>query len=196
MNELPTAAARQPIHTRRTTTHGFLREDGLWDIEGELVDTKAYDSASSASHARKAGEPIHHMRIRLTIDDDLVVREATAVMASTPFDECAPAVLPFHRLAGARMGPGWRRAVDEAMGGVAGCTHLRELLSAMATTAFQTVYPHLQRTRRSAGGALYEGDVPAPHMGQCVGWDFDGAVIARVAPQFIGRRQPSSSSKG
>jgi hypothetical protein len=194
MNELPPAVAREPIHTRRVTTQGFLRADGLWDLEGELIDTKAYDSASSGSHPRAAGEPIHHMRIRLTIDDDLVVREAVAVMVNTPFGECAPAAQPFDRLVGAQIGLGWRIAVNSAMGNVKGCTHLRELLSAMATVAFQTVGPHRQRERRAAGLPPYTGSQPAHMMGKCTAWDFNGAVIARVAPQFIGWVQPSSSS--
>lgn len=189
MNDLPPPTQREPIHTRRVTTQGYLRADGLWDLEGELVDTKAYDSALSASHPRLAGEPIHHMRIRLTIDNDLVVREAVAVMLNTPFDECAPASLPFDRLVGAQIGLGWRVAVNGAMGGIKGCTHLRELLSAMATVAFQTVGPHLQRQRRAAGEPTYPGDQPAHMMGKCTAWDFDGTVIARVAPQFIGWRQ-------
>jgi hypothetical protein len=42
------------------------------------------------------------------------------------------------------MGPGWRQAIDRTIGGVQGCTHLRELLFNMATAAFQTI-PHAQR---------------------------------------------------
>lgn len=199
---LPPPAEREHLHTRRTTTQGFRRADGLWDLEGELIDTKTYDSASSSSRQRLAGEPVHHMRIRLTVDDDYTVRAAVAAMPSTPFAECQPAALPMDGLVGARIGPGWRRAVNTAMGGIAGCTHLRELLSAMATVAFQTIGPHLQRIRREAGEPPYPGNEPAHQMGQCIGWDFDGPVIARVAPQFIGWRpkpvqkppSPSSSS--
>lgn len=190
MKDLPPPAERRPIHTRRVTTQGFLREDGLWDIEGELVDTKTYPSAPSASQPRAPGEPIHHMRIRLTIDDRLVVRAAVAAMPNTPFTECQPAALPMDGLVGVSIGRGWRRAIEAAMGGVAGCTHLRELLSAMATVAFQTVGPYRQQERVAAGGAMYAGAEPAHQMGQCLGWDFDGPVVARVAPQFIGWRQP------
>ena len=155
-----------------------------------MVDTKTYPSAPSASQPRAAGEPIHHMRIRLTIDDGLVVRAAVAAMPNTPFAECQPAALPMDGLVGASIGRGWRRAVEAAMGGTAGCTHIRELLSAMATVAFQTVGPYRQQERVAAGGAMYHGTEPAHQMGQCLGWDFDGTVVARVAPQFIGWRQP------
>ena len=36
-------------------------------------------------------------------------------------------------------GGGWRRAVNEAVGGTKGCTHLKELLMPAATVAFQTL---------------------------------------------------------
>jgi len=195
--ELPPPAEREHIHTRRTTTRGYRRADGLWDLDGELLDTKTYDSTSSSIHPRKAGDAWHHMLIRLTIDDAMVVRAAVAAMPATPFAECKPASLPMDGLVGAQIGPGWRRAVNTAMGGVAGCTHLRELLSAMATVAFQTIGPYQSRQRRASGAPAYPGNRPAHHMGQCLGWDFDGPVIARVAPQFIGwRPKPDQSVPG
>jgi hypothetical protein len=30
------------MHTRKVEYRGFEREDGLWDIEGELLDTKPH----------------------------------------------------------------------------------------------------------------------------------------------------------
>ena len=33
---------RQLLHRRIVQCTGYRREDGLWDIEGQLVDTKAY----------------------------------------------------------------------------------------------------------------------------------------------------------
>ncbi|HIK87341.1 MAG TPA: DUF2889 domain-containing protein, partial [Alphaproteobacteria bacterium] len=34
---------REKIHNRSIQCEGFKREDGLWDIEGHLKDTKTYD---------------------------------------------------------------------------------------------------------------------------------------------------------
>jgi len=39
---LPAATPREPIHTRRIEMQGYLRQDGLWDIEGRLTDGKSY----------------------------------------------------------------------------------------------------------------------------------------------------------
>ena len=37
---------RKKIHNRTVHCEGFLREDGLWDIEGHLRDTKTYSFKS------------------------------------------------------------------------------------------------------------------------------------------------------
>lgn len=187
MKTLPDAAPRRLLHTRQVTTDGFLRDDGLWDLEGELRDTKTYTSGSSGGTLRQPGEPIHHMRVRLTLDDDMRVHAAVAVMVNTPFEECQPAALTLEGLVGARIGIGWRHSVNQAMGGIAGCTHIRELLMAMATVAFQTIGPYRRQERMQKGEVTqhYPDDKPAHQMGQCMAWDFKGAVIARVAPQFI-----------
>ena len=102
-------ARRDHIHSREIHCRGFRREDGLWDIEGELVDTKTYSFANRDREGIVAGEPIHHMRIRLTLDDDMLVHACEAATEAGPFDLC-PAITPtFAGLAGLRIGPGWRQ---------------------------------------------------------------------------------------
>ncbi|RYF18424.1 MAG: DUF2889 domain-containing protein [Comamonadaceae bacterium] len=185
MSDLPVPVARRPIHTRRIAFEGFLREDGLWDIDCELRDTKA-----EAIHMRErgtlpAGEPVHLLRVRLTVDDSLTIREVQTGVLNVPFDEChRPAAEPMQKLVGLTMGPGWRKAIDGAIGGVAGCTHLRELVFNAATAAFQMI-PHYRATQ---GGrkdeAAAQVDKPPFYMGQCMTWAFDGPVVQRLAPQF------------
>ena len=193
MQTLPDPIQREPVHTRAITTRGFLRADNLWDLEAELVDTKAYATTTSGDRPRAVGEPIHHMQIRLTIDDTLTVRAAVAAMPNTPFAECSPSTDPFNGLVGAKIGPGWRKRVDTAMGGVRGCTHLRELLGVMATVAFQTVPGYRRHQRRLRGEVSPAATEPDHQMGKCLSWDFDGPVIARIAPQFIGYRPKTPS---
>jgi hypothetical protein len=77
------------------------------------------------------------MRIRLTIDLELVIHEAEAVTDNGPYPHCGDIAPAFKALAGIRIGPGWRREIAARLGGVKGCTHLVELLAPMGTTAFQ-----------------------------------------------------------
>ena len=184
-SELPAPVPRQPVHTRTTRFEGFLREDGLWDIDCELSDTKA-----EAIHMRERGllppgEPVHLLRVRLTVDDDFTIRAVQTASSKVPFEECHVAAdAPMQKLVGLRMGPGWRKAIEGAIGGVGGCTHLRELVFNAATAAFQMI-PHYRElhggSNRPPGAG---GDKPPFYMGQCMTWAFDGPVVRRNAPQF------------
>lgn len=136
---LPSPSPRERLHDRRVHCAGFHREDGLWDIEGHLIDTKTYAFDNVHRGEIGPGTPIHEMWMRLTIDDDMVIHGVAAVTDHAPYSLC-PEVLPnFQRLVGLRIGPGFRRQVSQRVGGVQGCTHLAELLGPMATTAFQSM---------------------------------------------------------
>lgn len=130
---------RQPLHQRAVTCRGYRRDDGLFDIEGHLEDTKSYPFRNQDRGEIPAGEPVHGMWLRLTIDEDLEIRDVEATTEFAPFAVC-PRVTPnFKRLVGLRIGSGWMREVGQRVGGVEGCTHLVELLRTIATTAFQTL---------------------------------------------------------
>jgi hypothetical protein len=64
-------APRELMHHRKIECFGYRREDGLWDIEGHLVDTKTHDIPNLDRGGVKAGEPLHEMWLRLTLDIDL-----------------------------------------------------------------------------------------------------------------------------
>lgn len=192
MLELPAPVARKPVHTRTLRFEGFLREDDLWDIDCELCDTKAEPVTLHERGLLPPGEPVHLLRVRLTIDDSFTIRAVQTASTKVPFGECHIAAdEPMQKLVGLTMGRGWRKAIDGAIGGVAGCTHLRELVFNAATAAFQMI-PHY----RSTNGYTIKDDLQATapgkppfYMGQCMTWAFDSPVVQRVAPQFFGYRK-------
>ena len=171
-------AARDHIHTRDVRCRGFKRADGMWDVEATLEDTKTYSFANHDRAGINSGEPIHHMHIRLTVDDDLVVQAAEAHTEASPFTVC-PGMNPvFDALVGLRVGPGWRRAVTKRMGGPSGCTHLTDLLlGPVTTTVLQTVGPARSR-RQSASPA---GGKP-PLLDSCHAFSSDSPVAKREWP--------------
>ena len=111
---------RKHLHTRDIQCRGFERDDGLWDIEAEIVDTKTYSFDNADRNGVAAGEPVHHMRIRLTLDNDLVVQKAEASTEAAPYGICGDINRAFASLEGAVIAPGWRREVIKRMGGVKG----------------------------------------------------------------------------
>ena len=174
---LPNAAPRKLLHNRDIVCQGYEREDGLWDIEGCLVDTKSYSFTNQERGVVSAGAPVHHMTIRLTIDADMVIHAALAASDATPFGACAAVTEGFTALVGLRIGPGWRLAVRERMGGVKGCTHLTDmLLGPLSVTAYQTIGP----SRATKG----KGDGRPPLLNSCHAFASDGAVTKRAWPEF------------
>jgi hypothetical protein len=131
---LPSSVERRHIHTRRINCQAFERTDGLWDVEANMVDTKTYDSERG-----NAGQPVHDMWVRLTIDTTFVIHDVVAAMDAFPIDSCPMAVHPMKHLIGLKIGAGWQAEVRKRIGGALGCTHLREVLAPMATTAMQAM---------------------------------------------------------
>ena len=182
---LPQTVARKPLHTRRITFEGFLRDDGLFDIDAELIDSKSEPIRMHESGELPAGGAIHLMRVRVTVDDSLTIRAIQTAMDAAPFGICQNAVDPVQKLVGATLGAGWRKAIEAAMGGVAGCTHLRELLFNVATAAFQTVPIELAK-QREARGETRDPDAPVPYfVGKCLSWDRAGPIVQRVLPIYF-----------
>jgi len=182
---LSASVPRKLQHTRQIECKGYEREDGRWDIEGEMTDTKSYAHDTSDRGLLQPGDHVHGMAIRLTVDDHMKITDVAVTMPSTPFAECQGAKPPLTRLIGRTLGASWRKAIEETMGGIRGCTHLRELLFNMATAAYQTIPLYRERLRRLAGKPPGVYKRPPPHMGKCLAWDFDGPVVERNAPQFF-----------
>ncbi|MEZ5932332.1 MAG: DUF2889 domain-containing protein [Alphaproteobacteria bacterium] len=179
---------REPIHHRRIDCRGYRRKDGLWDIEGHLTDVKSYAFPNKLRGEIQPGEPLHDMWLRLTLDDSLTVIRAEAATAAAPFAVC-PAITPaFAKLEGLKIGPGWRRAVAQLLGGIQGCTHLVELLGPLATTAYQTIHTwNAQRNPR------VETDRPPSHLNTCHALARDGDVVKEHYPKwYVGEEKGSS----
>jgi hypothetical protein len=168
--------SRKPHHTRRIECSAHERSDALWDIEARMTDEKAYP-VERATGPKAAGEYLHDMHVRLTLDERLTIRAIEVDMAAYPHDICPDAQPGMQDIVGLRIGAGWMDEVKRRVGGPLGCTHLRELLPVMATTAIQAIRPALRRRAVAAGTVLpNEG---RPPRGSCWGWSQDEDRDAR-----------------
>lgn len=187
---------RQHLHTRRVTCQGFFRDDGLWDIEGRITDEKTYEHPNEWRGPLKAGDFVHDMSIRLTVDHKFTIVDVEAVTDKSPYQVCGNVAPDFRKLIGLRIGGGFHREVRARLGGVHGCTHIVELLGPVATTAFQTVASgkarQLNRAHRAKNGTAPKpapkGDARPPRkpyvIDTCHAWSSDGDVVKRWAPHF------------
>ncbi len=194
MSPLPAPSVpRRHIHTRRVVCNGYRRDDGLWEIEAHLADTKSYCFHTSCRGAIEPGDPVHSMWMRVTLTDQFEVVDIAAMTEKSPFADCGAVVADYQRLVGLTMGAGWNRVIKERLGGVRGCTHLTELLGPVATTAFQTIYPILAReqTERAKEHPL-EHPVERPALlDVCHVFDTNGAYVREHWPDhYTGPSQP------
>jgi hypothetical protein len=171
---------RKHLHTRTIQCRGYQRDDGFWDIEGEIIDVKTYSFDNKDRGKIAAGESIHHMRVRLTLDDGLVVRKAEAVTEAGPFSMCGDIAPAYAALSGLSVTPGWRKEVLKRLGGVKGCTHVTDLLvGPLAVTAYQTIRP----ARRSLGTAKSAKKRP-PLIDSCHALARSSPVVKRDWPDY------------
>ncbi len=185
--------ARRPVHNRRYDFQAFQREDGLWDIDAHLVDSKSYGFDNAYRGRVEAGEPIHGMWLRLTIDEDFLIHGIEAVSDHTPFATCPQITPNFRKMVGERIAPGWRNKVREKLGGTEGCTHLVEMLGALGTVAFQAVFPSRERSGKNAPRP---GRRPAL-IDSCYAFASDGPVVRREWPEFYtGPDRPDGTAGG
>lgn len=136
---LPEPTQRTPLHLRKIEMRGYRRDDGLYEIDGRVTDTKHHTIHLDRRGDVAAGEPIHDMWVRLVVDESLLVHDIVAVSDATPYTQCREAVAPMRAIVGERIRAGWSMMVKAKLGGAIGCTHLMELLIPMATAAYQTI---------------------------------------------------------
>jgi len=135
---LSPAQPRRPLHTRNVRYEAFARNDSLCDINAHIVDTKPLDYPLSAV-VRSAGEPVHEMWVRVTIDRHFVIRDIEAATDWMPYPEACDRITPeYRKLIGTSLIKGFRKTLHDRLGHVHGCTHITEMLSYLPTAAVQT----------------------------------------------------------
>ncbi len=177
---LPASRPRQEIHFRQIEMRGYLRDDGLYEIEGRVTDRKPHTFMPDGGMREiPAGEPLHDMWVRLVIDEDMRVHDALAVSDAYPYRQCTEASSALASLKGLSIVGGWAKAVNERIGRAAGCTHQRELLIPLGSAAFQT----LTMNRKRKPDKLDAAGRPVK-LDSCYAYKTDGELIMKRWPAF------------
>src|ERR1700674_989176 len=176
----PSTAPRERLHTRNVEVRGYRRADGLFDIEGHLRDVKSHDLTLTAG-IRKAGEPVHEMWVRLTINKRLNIVDAEAQTDAGPYPGNCEVITPdYKQLVGLSLLPGFTTKVREMFRGARGCTHITELIGSVATAAYQTL----------AGEVTQPESMKPFQLDKCHALMSDGPVVAQShARGNTGRRE-------
>jgi hypothetical protein len=186
---LSDSAARREIHHRIIDMKAYAREDGLYDVEARLLDRKPFVfKRDSAPEPLPAGQALHDLWIRLTLDDQFVVRHIEAASDVTPYGVCKEAQSTLAVLVGERVASGWSKRVKERLRGSLSCTHLMEMLIPMATTALQGIRG-LNSERNSSVDAN-----GIPHkLDSCYAFGRHREVVQRLWPQHYSPQEDPAS---
>lgn len=171
---LSAAVRRSHHHRRAIECDGFLREDGLWDIEARMTDVKSQPVDHLELGYVSGGESFHDLSLRLTMDTSLLIKEVEACIDRSPFAMCSGIAEAFKTLEGTRIGPGWRKKCRDLLAGVEGCTHLNELLPVISTTAIQTMWPTTKEGYSERGARFM--------LNSCHTWSESSPVILKWQP--------------
>jgi len=178
----PPDCSRKPLHNRIIRAHSYERGDGLWDIEAELIDSKSYDYNKRSGAVQHAGQPFHHMHLRITIDSDLVIQKAQAAYDAAPYGEnCTCIATDYGGMVGMSLLKSFRNQIRERFGRTAGCTHLNELAGLLPTVAMQS----MGSKRRKSQPDLNNTSPKKPfQLEGCHALRLDGAVVQEFYPQW------------
>ncbi len=173
---------RVPRHVRSIVAQAFEREDGLWDIEARITDTKPR-TVALASGPRAANEPIHDLWLRITVDLQLNIVDAEAVSDAVPYPGYCDTIGPaYKQLVGLNLMKGFRHAVRERLAGTAGCTHLTELAGVLPTAVIQAFAGDVVPTRD--GQADDDASHPPFQLDRCHALRRDGPAVEKYYPRW------------
>jgi hypothetical protein len=178
---------RREMHLRRIEMRAYARDDGLWDVEAHLVDEKPFGYIDPGRGEQKPHDTVHDIRVRLTLDDDRIIRDVAIEMGSMPFGTCHEVTDSLRPLIGERVGRGWRQILKR-IPRHATCAHVHEVLMPLATV----VHQGMSMGREPDGKVALEPDPSLEaqpfFVDDCHSWRIDGPVVAQFYPQFSRKR--------
>ena len=124
------------------------------------------------------------MKIKLVLDDNLHVIDAEAKTKKSPYSICKNANSNFKKIIGLQIKSGWKREIIKLIGGTNGCTHITELLSSVATAAFQTIYPYKSKQKNKNETKLNHDQEKPLLLETCHAFNTKSEVVKRLWPKW------------
>ena len=178
----PPDTPRKLLHTRSVRVDAYERDDGLWDLDAEITDIKGYDFVREDGAEHKQGDPVHHMYLRVTIDQEFTITAAQAAYGAAPFDENCFSIAPaYQNLVGLNLLRRFRNEVKDRFGRVGGCTHITELSYLLPTVAVQCMAGRMREERARSGD---QSDKKPFELDGCHALRSDGPIAAKYYPRW------------
>ena len=97
---------------------------------------------------------------------------------------CKNANSNFRKIIGLQIKSGWKKEITKLIGGINGCTHITELLSSVATAAFQTIYPYKSKQKKENESTLNQNREKPLLLGTCHAFNTKSEVVKRLWPKW------------
>jgi hypothetical protein len=186
---LSSPAPRALRHTRAIQVDAYARDDGLWDLDARITDVKTRD-VQLASGVRAGGAPVHDLKLRITINTDLVIVDAEAASDAVPYPGYCNTISPAYKsLIGLSLTNHFRLRLKDRLAGVLGCTHLTELSLVLPTAAIQAFANDVIKTR--GGHGVDESDERPFQLDRCHALRVDGPAVAKYYPRWVAKTTTS-----
>lgn len=188
----PPSSRRALKHTRAIQIEAFARDDGLWDIDAHISDIKTRDT-KLASGIRPAGQALHDLWLRITVDTQLNIVNAEAVSDAVPYPDYCDTIGPaYKKLVGLNLLKGFRDGVKQRLSGIKGCTHLTELAAVLPTATIQAFAGEVLDTRDGAHD-LEQSQKPF-QLDRCHALRSDGEAVVKYYPRWAVKSLATSES--
>lgn len=179
---------REELHFRRIDMRGFQRCDGLFEVEGRVVDRKPNEfKPAHGDRTVPAHDPIHDMGVRLIFDRTMLVHDVQTFTDAAPYRICPEGGLALKSLIGSRIAAGWGKEVRSRLSGARSCTHLMELLIPLATTAIQSM-----STFRVDHPGVLDAEGRPKKIDSCYAYAAERELVLRRWPEFYRPRHETS----
>ena len=127
----------EKLHSRKIEVTTYDYDEQRMIVEGSLKDDRFQESHAITGEKFPSGV-IHHMAIRLLVNcSTLLIENIDVDLISVPREVCRETIDCLAPIKGLTITKGFTAKVKKLAGGKRGCTHLVELILAMAPAAIQ-----------------------------------------------------------
>ena len=164
------------LHTRKIEVTTYDYDGQRIIVEGFLKDNRFQKSHGISGETRPRGI-FHHMYIRLLVNcSNLSIEDVDVDLISVPREVCRETIDCLLPIKGLTITKGFTSKVKKLAGGNKGCTHLVELILAMAPAVFQG--RQAQQSQKTSAFDSDQGKKIFQYLiNTCHGWSEDGPFV-------------------
>jgi len=166
----------EKLHSRNIEVTTYDYDEQRMIVEGSLKDDRFQESHAITGEKFPSGV-IHHMAIRLLVNcSTLLIEDIDVDLISVPREACRETIGCLAPIKGLTITKGFTAKVKKLAGGKRGCTHLVELILAMAPAAIQGYATYQSRKQ-----AVFDPDrakmILQFLVNTCHAWREDGPFV-------------------